>query len=175
MYFAANSALSLGGALGVARAHRVGRHGQLPQSDLVHAERLDDPGGHGGVRAERTANGHSASGEADSPAEESGFEPSVAPRIEDALEIVPFASAALPLPPERSTRFARGTGSSNLPSSSGESFRLARSIGSQTTFAPCAGSVSSNANRAKHPAVPRPYLGVGDWILPRTRASACMC
>ena len=53
--------------------------------------------------------------------------------------------------------------------------QIGRSIGSRTTFAPRAGSVSPNANRAKHPAVLRPYLGVGDGILPRTRASACMC
>jgi len=54
-------------------------------------------------------------------AEETGFEPPVPRRIDDAFETALFASAALPVPPERPTRFARGTGGSNPASSSGES------------------------------------------------------
>src|SRR6267378_3371161 len=42
-------------------------------------------------------------------------------RMDDAFETALFASPALPVPPERPTRFARGTGGSNLLRSSGES------------------------------------------------------
>ena len=111
---------------------------------------------------------------ADSALEEDGFEPPV-PLGSNTSVSTGFAGWRGGRSLFRKAPVLGGTGSSNPSSSSGESFRLARSIGSQTTFAPRAGSVSSNANRAKHPAVPRPYLGVGDWILPRTRASACMC
>jgi hypothetical protein len=43
---------------------------------------------------------------ADSPLERRRFEPLVPRRIDDALETARFAFAALPVPPERPTRFA---------------------------------------------------------------------
>jgi hypothetical protein len=49
------------------------------------------------------------------------FEPSVSCRIDDDFQTALFASTALPVPPERPPRFARGTGSSKPASSSGES------------------------------------------------------
>src|SRR6266481_2366357 len=57
----------------------------------------------------------------DSPAEGRRFEPSVPRRIDNDFQTALFASAALPVPPETPTHFARGTESSNLLSSSGES------------------------------------------------------
>src|SRR5439155_21209568 len=57
----------------------------------------------------------------DSPLEEAGFELLVPRRIDDAFETALFASAALPVPPERPTRFERGTGGSNPLCSSEES------------------------------------------------------
>ena len=62
--------------------------------------------------------------------ERKGSEPSVPHRIDDAFETALFASAALPVPPERPARFARGTGSSNPLCSSGESL-------SAVTFSDC--------------------------------------
>jgi len=53
--------------------------------------------------------------------EEAGFEPSVPRMIDDAFETALFASATLSVPPERPTRFARGTGGSNPASSTSES------------------------------------------------------
>src|SRR6266481_8645442 len=107
-----------------------------------------------------------------SPTAQAGSEPQVSHEIDATIHSHPDGPPALLVGEEMATPLRGGTTSSNPSCSTGESFRLARSIGSQTTFAPRAGSVSSNANRAKHPAVPRPYLGVGDSILPRTRASA---
>jgi hypothetical protein len=52
-------------------------------------------------------------GEKDSPVEEWGIEPSVPRRIDDPVETAIFAFAALPVPPERPTRFARETCGSN--------------------------------------------------------------
>jgi hypothetical protein len=46
---------------------------------------------------------------------------SVRRRIDDAFETALFALRLLPVPPGRTTRFTRGTGSSNPASSSGES------------------------------------------------------
>jgi len=66
--------------------------------------------------------------ETDSSAEGRGFEPSVPCRIDDALETALFASAAPPVPPERPTRFARGTCSSNPFPSAGESDSLSLAL-----------------------------------------------
>src|SRR6266851_823694 len=68
------------------------------------------PGAYSPIHAEFTP-------EIDSPAEGRGFAPSVPRRIDDALKTSLFACAALPVSPDRPTRLARGTGSSNpLPS-----------------------------------------------------------
>src|SRR6266850_2402581 len=57
----------------------------------------------------------------DSPLEGRRFEPSVPRRMDDAFETALFGFPALPVPPERPTRFARGTGGSNPLRSASES------------------------------------------------------
>jgi hypothetical protein len=58
----------------------------------------------------------------DSPAEGRGFEPSVSPRINDALGTALFASAAPPIPPERPTRFGERDRQFEPPSPADASF-----------------------------------------------------
>src|ERR1700736_3176285 len=85
----------------------------------------------------------------DSPLEERRFEPSVPRRIDDAFETALFASAALPVPPERPTRFARGTGGSNPSSSGSQSVSLVPSAATGTKGPGFAANVSLDETRER--------------------------